>query len=373
MKILIITEKPFKKGGIDTGFIDRLTLESYSIYRYLNNINDVQLYFDNTNFNSNTNQANKIVKDKEFPYVDHAILIKDKSFYRSPSMYIKILRKYVKGAITSININCKHTAGEDIFFYLNTNSFRLRPNRYPLGWIVDHGVLESRQDNDSIKMLIGDECHSSDLSMLKMDKSKMLKRKISEFVEKNKAMTDISARKLTAKGIKVLDQEEGSDTVSILDIYREFSQTNIFFVTNPVNDETILYELGMSNVIIIAPQNYVNPKTVDLLEIITYEKDNIPWSDIVERLNHFNIRDKLIQRGHTWEDAVYKIYYTLENFDYSTKRTNKITKSEKLSNKLRERRLNKLKKEKDLKDKKERKHIVLQSQLQSKSRIIKFK
>lgn len=118
-----------------------------------------------------------------------------------------------------------------------------------------------------------------------------------------------------------------SDTYCIKksDNYMEFSETSIYFVTSIAEDEMTLLELAGSNVLIVAPNNYVDEKLVKRLEIITFDlSKGIPWKQIMSCLESHNIRDKLINDGQTLENIVCNIYQILSlevhtmDFDINT-------------------------------------------------------
>jgi hypothetical protein len=142
-------------------------------------------------------------------------------------------------------------------------------------------------------------------------------------------------------------------------------------VTNPLIDETILYELGLCNTVIVSPKNYVSKKSIELLEIIIFE-NTLPWDKIIDKLNDINIRNKVIDNENTWENGVKLIYDQLDNFDTSKKKINKITRSSKLAERNKELELQI--KNRNLQPKlSDKKPVFIQSQLKSKgTRVIQF-
>ncbi len=99
----------------------------------------------------------------------------------------------------------------------------------------------------------------------------------------------------------------------ILDIYNKYKKAHIFFVTHPIDNEYMLYELSMANVLIVSPLKYVSEKSIKLLDIITYS-DIISWDVIFDKL-----ATKSNKHEYTPEnvppEGINQIIKTLQNFN----------------------------------------------------------
>ena len=371
MKILLISNYTTKD---ENDLKSRFDILSYSIYNYLKKYDDIEIICEKCIVNNRSSRLNKLLEKKIYENVDHAILIDPEGFFYKPSLFIRNLRKYVYGAICSIKLNSKYSGGEDILFYFNENLLNKRINSYPLGWMTNDKYLKPNKRPNTINILLGKKCFDIHLNLIRKDKTKRILGDVFNFIKNNKTMKFRIKQLDINKSLLYYSPEtsiEFKNKNGIFDEYKVISESNIYFVTNPLIDETILYELGLCNTVIVSPKNYVSIKTIELLEIIIYE-NTLPWDKIIDKLNDNDIRDKIIENGNTWENGIKLVYNKLNNFDISKKKINKTTKSSKLSDRNKD--LEKQIKNKSLQPKlRDKKPVLIQSQLKSKgSRVIQF-
>ena len=291
--------------------INRFELWAYIIYMYLQNMNEVKIYMDYyTTKNKNNNK--KYLFKKEYPKVDFTILVDNKGFHRKNKLYIHKLKDFTKYTICSINYTNIHIGNENIIFYIRPGLCKINNNKsLCINWLADDKLCKPQQTFNSINILIG----HVDNYRNGFDIYDETLKKIINFSIKYKNIVDIIIKVKKYNQFNYYDLENNTIEQEIkqyiIDRYDEYGKTNVFFVTNPNEDELLLVELAMCNVLIVAPINCINKKLEQLIEPILYS-NNIPWSNILNKLKDLNIRSKLLQ-NNTWENAVVKIYNKLLN------------------------------------------------------------
>lgn len=220
----------------------------------------------------------------------------------------------------------------DIIFYIRPNilsstSFsNLFNNKICCDYFIDTDVYKSNKNYEIIKIMVGKQYFYLDQNN---NISDFIINNIINLINKNNTI------KLVCKENNEFfyyDNKSNTYCVKKSDNYIEFSETSIYFVTSVAEDELTLLELAGSNVLIVAPNNYVDEKLVKRLEIITYDlSTGIPWKQIMSCLESHNIRDKLISDGLTLENIICNIYQILSlevhimDFGISTVIDNTIT------------------------------------------------
>jgi hypothetical protein len=248
--------------------------------------------------------------------IDHTIFINYDGF-KNMHLLVEQLKTVTRGAICSLTNTSCYLKSEDIVFCMlmgpNTQCIQ---NTVFLNYIVDDTLLSSSQDFDGIDILLNSTYKQFIINKVnKTDVTQQTFTSISQFMIKNAGYTDIRVKFITHIGFDIYTYSNNNNNIikttknitKYIDYYEEYSKTNLFFVTSKSQalDGTMLLELALSNVLIIAPVNFVDKKLVSLLDILLYDGINIPWKDIVYKLNDFNIRDKLLKNNnYTWSGSV---------------------------------------------------------------------
>lgn len=338
MKILLLTSYPTSQLFELNKCKNRYQVYGLSIYNYFKNYDNVELILSTVCPPGRTAQYNSTINKLKLPEVDHTILVAERGFKARNSGYIQKIREITRGKIISIGASGIHKGGEDEIFYLRKG---ITDSPCCLDFPVDEEIICPKQTKHYLTILISEyscsyipyfvqkdtdkkKCYDRqylskeyvDLIKNHQDQTVDILKNVKEFTVKNNEENLILVKQFDRTGVHIFDNVSQTDRhVDIKDMdhyYQEIMNTNIFFVTNKNVDPILLYELGMANVIIVAPINLINKKVVDDLEIIEYQH-KIPWSSVFEKLDHCNVRDKLIQNGHTWRIAVDQIYGMLSN------------------------------------------------------------
>ncbi len=300
---------------------DRYQLLAYHIYTTLQQDSNIEVILGETPHRGHASVLNRAMLSYEVPTVDHAIIIDDKAFHKRSTMFLKVLRKTVSGSISSIGLSSVYNGGEDILFYFNTIGALHRPNTICLGWSCDPSVMPvHKYDNEIIIILDGIKRGSETKDD---DRLFQLTSQLRAFVERHHETLPTTIRRYLGAGIMEsgLQQDlsfQEQERYKIIRLYREFGDAHVFLVTNKNPDYHLLYELAFCNVIIVAPKDYVHHQVVNDLQIVTYDGFDIPWRKVGDRMsthNNHGVRDLLIAKGCTVDNAVHVIKTTLENYN----------------------------------------------------------
>jgi len=88
----------------------------------------------------------------------------------------------------------------------------------------------------------------------------------------------------------------------------QYQKIHIFFVTRIDEDESLLFDLAMANIVIVAPYDYVDRDICKLLDIIEFDPliIDINIGDIItkSKKEYYNTRDKLIGLGYSSNEVL---------------------------------------------------------------------
>jgi len=153
---------------------------------------------------------------------------------------------------------------------------------------------------DVINILVDNKC--TRYYNKKFDITDDIILQISDYINKNKNENN-----------KKIIVEQIINNKYILDIYSKYKKAHIFFVTHPIDNEYMLYELSMANVLIVSPLKYVSEKSKKLLDIITYS-DIILWDIIFDKLGTKSKKYEYTP-GSVSPEGANQIIKTLQNFN----------------------------------------------------------
>lgn len=331
MKILILTTCRTRNGPIKLEeCVDKFQLITYSLCKQLANYDDIELIYDECCIRGKGSAINHTIDKHTYPQADYAILVDDMGFYKRIPIFLRKLKLVIKNAICCISNYKNHRGGEDISFYFNCNK---ELNKCALNFICDDELLYSNKDDQTIYIMIGNKSRrqflKGKLNKTKDDteedttdktaynilnKSKDIIMDIIKYAETNSKIIPIMVKQDTAQSITYMYPAKSKFFVNIKEKYDEYNKTHIYFITHPLGNEHILYELSMANILIVSPVNYISKKSVEFLNIVTYE-ESIPWGTIFEQLTiHGDIRDKIINNNYTFHHGTKQIISVLTNY-----------------------------------------------------------
>lgn len=310
----------------------RFEVYTYILYHYLNRYDDVELYISTAISPGDINMLK--LKKYVYPVMDHVIFVENKGFRRRMG-YVDKLRSTTKGLICSININSLCIDNEDICFYMMNQT--IKHNAFFISCVGDPNLNYSNKTNYSecLNIIVQDTVNYDKLIEL----VNFIKKNLTD----NKDIIDncsILIKKSYGFETWSTDDIYISDTnyemtyfdnatkqlKSYNEFYVQYAQTHIFFVTQPIvneDDNMLLFELSMSNVLIVSPETFVDSKIAKQFNIYTYKTD-INWYNIISQLHNYNIRDNLIENEHTWKNAVDKIYNLISKTSLTEKKSKTI-------------------------------------------------
>ena len=305
MKILILTTYRVRHTDLDPNrCVDKFQLFTYLIHKQLSLYDDVEIVYGETEY------------AVSYPEADHAILVDDMGFFKRVPSFIRKLKSVVSGVICSIGNFPSHHGGEDVLFHFGGKPQK-RYNIEKINWICDETMLYPKKVTDKINILVGGP--ATRYYQKKKDMSIQILQKVHKFVNNNTFPFDV--------------YREDKQEINAIKIYDMYNRTHIYFVTCPVSNVHFLYELSMTNAVIVSPRTYVDTKTVKFLEIIEYD-EVLPWHLIFERMNVINIREKLLSHGLTWRSAVKHMISYIVNIPKPTSEPKSIPKFASLKEKL---------------------------------------
>jgi len=318
MKILLLTDFIFKKNNDIDPYkcSDRYQMYCYFITKYFKKMNVNVIYYSTCRFGK-SNKLQKYIINQKIPYADHAILINKYGFSASSNSYINILKKSITGTLSVITESNVYRGGEDILFYLNPNGLNNIKNTYLLNWINDTEYLVPKKDNKSLNILINQECKIPNMEYINNDSFDIILQNIYKFKNNNKNI-NINVEqicKIHNNEYLINFDDNTSKIKNLIEIYKIYSKSHLYFITHKNVNNLILSELAFSNVVIVAPNNLLNPKTVKIFDILLIDTNNIPWNDITNKLNTVNTHSKMINMNMTWEKKSYEILEQIIKFN----------------------------------------------------------
>jgi len=279
MKILILTTFRTRNSPIKPEeCLDKFQLITYSLCKQLSNYDDVELVYDECCIRGKGSAINYTIDKHTYPQADYAILVDDMGFYKRIPLFIRKLRLVIKNAICCISNYKNHRGGEDISFYFNCNK---ELNKCALNLICDEELLYSNKDDQTIYIMVSSKSNrhylkdkSKDKTIDKiidktidktkhktMDKTKDILTHVINFAENNSKIIPIMVKQDTARSITYVYPAKSKFFINIKKKYDEYNKTHIYFVTHPLGNEHILYELSMANILIVSPKYYVSKKS----------------------------------------------------------------------------------------------------------------
>jgi hypothetical protein len=310
IKILILTTFNVNIKSLEIKNCEnRFQIYSYFIVKYLSQIENVEVLVHRC-----CRKGKASIQNIKVPEADHAILVEDGGFRLRPINYVSQLRKYIKGTITSIGLTGVYLGSEDMLFYFYGT---LRKNKtYYLDCIYDEDLYSYKKKDGTLNILFNDHCKVPDITRRHEDKTKILMKKLFLFSKKNSSF-GINIKKLNKYSINTYNNDGKiikSVNLTLLDLHEEIGNTHIFFVGHKNMDPLLLSEIAFSNVVICAPDNIVNARTVKGFDIITFT-NTIPWNIIFNKINKIDKRKQIINKGMMWKNKVKEIFEVITNID----------------------------------------------------------
>lgn len=257
---------------------NKFQLYAYMVYKRLKGDNDV------------------IIDHLDYPYADNAdhIIVIGENAYRHD------LKTRARGTVTTLNVSNVSYQGEQLMFYMD-NCCSTRANTICINWLLDHHELYPDKD---------DRLH---IVIQKPDGDCKLYDKIVNTMLKVKKKHNITLGALSNNYYKDLL----SDSITVLDNYKVrydlWRKIHVYIATTDVFDRELLYNLAMTNVLIVSNEAFISPRVLNDIDCIFYDND-ISWKNIINRLKHVKSRDEIL-KSKTADHAVSKMIQFMEPLD----------------------------------------------------------
>lgn len=341
MKILLITTYPVSRQTFEIDKCkNKYQAYAYFINKYLTEIEGVEVILRTVCPLGRSYRYKSSMGKMKIPQIDHTILVDERGFKNRNNYYFKKIRSVTRGLVCSVGSTGIHSGGEDKIFYLEK---LITTSHNCLECPIDEDVVYPNQSPAYITILVSGYEGSfipiyvqRDQTMRKLirqkyssrhfkpqlerrrDRTEEIVAEIEKFGTKNKDDNLIIVKMFTNGGVDVYDNvSEKRRKVEIQNMahyYKEINTATMFFVTHSSVDIKMLYELAAANVVIAAPKGIISSTTVKELHIVEFT-DSINWTTMFNRLNQSDIREKLIESGHTWKCAVDHIHQILKKHD----------------------------------------------------------
>lgn len=278
----------------------------FMIKSYIQNFEGIELFVENCLPCTEMKSTFKSKNINNFTKVDHIILVDECGLYKKTPTFILHLKNYA----TTISTFCKNSKfynGEDMLFtydelILNKNAYYIKPP-------IDDFIYAPRKEDGTIYILLDKE--PNEFMITQIYKLLSINKDKNNIIFKIGIINTLSIDyiNITIDTDNELSYHIYSSTTFNLyvDYIYELSKANIFFSTNTINDTYLLYELAMCNTLHVLKSELIQNRTIIELDICTYD-DEINWKEIFNKLNTYNIREKLISNNYTWNNALTFIF-----------------------------------------------------------------
>ena len=280
----------------------RIELYVFMIKLYLKHFEDIELFIEKcfpciemkTTFKKKT--INNLKK------VDHIILLDETGLYKKHQTFIS----HLKNNEATISTFCKHGKfynGEDNIFTYDSLIFNKHTNfiNPPLDETIyipmkEKGVIYILLDKPN--QLIIEQIYN--LISLNYEKNN-IRFKIGII---NKKKVDFI--NIFHDGNDITYNLHHSIVFNIyIDYIYELAKANIFISFRPINDIYFLYELGMCNTLHVSKIGLVRNDIINELDSCIFDDgDEINWQEIFNKINSYNIRQKLIDNNYNWKNTL---------------------------------------------------------------------
>jgi hypothetical protein len=235
--------------------------------------------------------CNQNINDTNYDYI---IYINETGFYYEPKKFIQSIKTNKNSKVLSFAISNKFYTFEDIMFGIvqnvtNTNYIYMYPP-------VNEDLYISRVTDYF--------CVFFDCTDIYAEQVLTVSEILKQIPDITVMICTINTQIINYYDLNLnLIQTMGFDTY--LDYITELSKANMYFVTNICSDIYKLYELSMCNIMVVSHQLFIPTSIVKELDIYTYTNINtINWPQLFNKVQEFNIRDKLIMNNYSWTNAI---------------------------------------------------------------------
>lgn len=215
----------------------------------------------------------------DYPLVDHSLTVSHKGFKMSqgeaPKQFLSVINSVTSNCVASLCSSVKQFCGEDTLFQI-TDSLNISniSNKHFIGYSVDHNLFKPEQDNDVIRVATDNinYTYSQDTFTVQMYDSTNL-------------------------------------TVDLI------NKLHIYILTQRYPDVSTLFELGTSNVMIVAHKDCVIKQSiVDLLKITRFS-EQVDFDTLFKNLYKHNVRQKIIDCKLTLKDTANRLAHHFLDID----------------------------------------------------------
>jgi hypothetical protein len=315
MKILLLTTFEISKNKLAIeNCKSQYHMFLYFIFKELSKYNhDISIqHIGPTGSSSRIKKIHNTLKIKE---ADHCIVVDNRGIFKRPQIFIDKIRENIKGCVATLSASNSIVGQENVLFYLVPAGKRRKFKCRYIGWACDHDLLYPHQNKNKINILI-DHPYYSEGRIKDLDKTLEISKQAVEYFNGS-----ASIRRLCAGGVETVDTNnfdkiekyEQGKGLAYNDACEEYGNADIYFVTHPECMGLVVLECAMSGALIVAPKGFIKTELLKSLNHIVFENNDIPWDDIIKRIDHNKSR-KLAFRFN-WVKSCRIINDTFTNWD----------------------------------------------------------
>ena len=245
---------------------------------------------------------------------DHIVFIDEYGFYDKDNTFLKQLKLVSHYSVMSLCKHYKYYGGEDVMFsyirYLEKDQLiHIKP---PLDPEINKPIIK----NNLIYILISKP--ESEFKNYNIDSTIYVLNKINELKQSNIDI-NFEIALINTSSIDFIETDGNIVNSLSFNTYYEYitelNKATIYFQLIVVDDIYRLYELSMSDTLIITKGINISMMIVDELDIFKFDnEDDFSWNDVFSRINTKNTRKKLIDGNYTWENLAKVMINKMKEF-----------------------------------------------------------
>lgn len=289
----------------------------------LNNISSVYGYFfyhnlikfcQDKNIKLEINIDSLNIDYQNMDTYNHCFYLYNRGISLLPESKFKLLRSKITDKIFTIAPTSKIRGQEDILLFFGGKQ---KDRTLKINMVSDMSALPRKQSKNKITILVDHEYYGKKTSNIyKKDKTREIIKSLLDFKTnwKEKPIEIIQINTEDDKGYTVINsmsdinEYDRRKATSFKNIYKVYSQSDIFVVTHPEALGLSCVECNQAGCKVVSPDGYIKPVYGKELDIV-YIKDKFNWEEIIKSLNSFRTHRKV--RNLTFYKAVRTIFKKL--------------------------------------------------------------
>lgn len=255
---------------------------------------------------------------------DHIVFIDEYGFYNKDKTFLQHLKLISHYSVTSLCKHFKYYGGEDLMF--TYTKYANKDKLYQIKTPLDPEINRPMKVNNVIYILISKP--ASEIRNYNIDETIKILSKINDLATNNPSV-EFKIALICSHSIDYIETD-GNITNSVefnsyYDYITEINKATMYFQLIQIDDIYRLYELSMSDTLIITTGIFIDMMIIKELNIFKYNKD-FSWNDIFSKINSNNIRQKLIDENYTWKNLANLMIEKMREFkiEYDNHDDNKV-------------------------------------------------